>query len=262
MHRDAPIRPVVAERRHTAYHCVCAYARVIPSSASSVPGLLPDGIMADGWRADGDVGDDLAMSKLYFTYGAMNCGKSAALLQVANNYEERGMSVLVAKPSIDTKGGDMVTSRLGVSRHADVLLGVDASVLGVVLPAAVRRNASCVLVDESQFLSARQVDELHEIAYEHGIPVMCYGIRTGYMGAGFPGSIRLLEVADELRELRTICRCGKRATMNLRKVDGKPDFTDTGSQLAIDDGTAGATYESVCPMCWHRARMEWERQDE
>lgn len=202
------------------------------------------------------------MSKLYFTYGAMNCGKSAALLQVANNYEERGMSVLVVKPAVDTKGGNKVTSRLGVSRPVDVLLGKDAMVLDVVLPAAIGRHASCILVDEAQFLSERQVDDLHEIAYESGIPVMCYGIRTGYLGTGFPGSIRLLEVADELRELRTICRCGKRATMNIRKVDGKPDFADVGHQLAIDDGTTDAVYESVCPRCWHRAKTEWLHEQE
>ena len=202
------------------------------------------------------------MSKLYFTYGAMNCGKSAALLQVANNYEERGMSVLVVKPAVDTKGGDKVTSRLGVSRPVDILLAKDAMVLDVVRHAAIARRTSCILVDEAQFLSEKQVDDFHEIAYEDGIPVMCYGIRTGYLGTGFTGSIRLLEVADELRELRTICRCGKRATMNIRKIDDKPDFADVGHQLAIDDGTTDAVYESVCPRCWHQAKMEWLREKE
>lgn len=216
-----------------------------------------------GWSclSDADTGR-YQMSKLYFTYGAMNCGKSAALLQVANNYEERGMTVIVAKPAVDTKGGDAVTSRLGVSRPVDVLIDAGDSVRDVVLPVALAKRASCILVDEAQFLSEGQVDGLHEIAYDDGIPVMCYGIRTGYRGTGFPGSIRLLEVADELRELRTICRCGKRATMNVRKVNGKPDFTDVGSQLAIDDGMTGAVYESVCPRCWHQAKMKWLRENE
>ena len=209
----------------------------------------------DHWEA---IGRGDGMPKLYFTYGAMNCGKSAALLQVANNYEERGMGVIVVKPSVDTKGGRSVTSRLGVSREADVLLGAGDSPIDAVLPMATERHASCVLVDEAQFLTPGQVDGLHEIAYGMGLPVMCYGIRTDYLGHGFPGSIRLLEVADELRELRTICRCGKRATMNMRKVGGHPDFSPDGGQIGID-GNGGVTYESVCPRCWNEALREWHR---
>ena len=216
----------------------------------------------------------LMSKKMYFTYGAMNCGKSATLLQVAHNYEERGMHVLLAKPSIDTKGERKIVSRLGVSRDVDLLIPPDADVIGLIcetMRAMARSDASCdgtdggryvscVLVDEAQFLTVTQVDQLHRLAYLHDMPVMCYGIRTGFLGQGFEGSIRLLEIADELRELTTICHCGRRATMNLRLVDGRPDFTPICDQYAIDTGKDNATYESVCPRCWHAAHDEWQRE--
>lgn len=198
--------------------------------------------------------------KMYFTYGAMNCGKSAALLQVAHNYEERGMKVILAKPSIDTKGGKKITSRLGVSRDVDVLILPDSDIIKLFSEHIKTHDISCILVDEAQFLAESQVDQLHEIAYRYDIPVMCYGIRTGFLGQGFDGSIRLLEIADELRELTTICHCGRRATMNMRLIDGKPDFTPIKNQYAIDNGEHNASYESVCPKCWHDAYDAWMKE--
>lgn len=195
------------------------------------------------------------MAKLYFRYGAMNSGKSTGLLQAAYNYEERGQRVLIAKPQLDTKGEEHVVSRLGVTRRADFLIGSDANVRELFLqeaegghPDAVHRHlpVSCLLVDEAQFLTSDQVDDLMRIAVLDGVPVMCYGIRTDFQTRAFPGSARLLEIAHTLEELKTICRCGKKALFNGRTVDGT--FIFSGSQVAIDGVHVG--YESLCANCY------------
>lgn len=195
------------------------------------------------------------MAKLYFRYGAMNSGKSTGLLQAAYNYEERGQRVLIAKPQLDTKGYADVISRLGVTRRVDFLIDHDASVRELFLQAAeeghpdsVHRHlpVSCLLVDEAQFLSSEQVEDLMRIAVLDGVPVMCYGIRTDFQTRAFPGSARLLEIAHTLEELKTICRCGKKALFNGRTVDGK--FVFSGSQVAIDGVHVG--YESLCANCY------------
>ena len=157
------------------------------------------------------------MAKLYFRYGAMNSGKSTALLQAAYNYEERGQRVLLAKPVIDTKGDRMIVSRLGVSREVDLVISPTTDVVNLVDVESQRikreegATISCLLVDESQFLSPRQVDDLLILALRRGIPVLAYGIRTDFQTVAFPGSRRLLEVAHSLEELKTICRCGRKA---------------------------------------------------
>ncbi|MGU3409981.1 thymidine kinase [Microbacterium sp. M1A1_1b] len=197
------------------------------------------------------------MAKLYFRYGAMNSGKSTGLLQAAYNYEERGHRVLLAKPSVDTKGDREIVSRLGVTRQVDIVLAADADVrhavaqAGAVDPQAPRldgmvRPVSCVLVDEAQFLSPRQVDDLLRIAVIDQIPVIAYGIRTDFRTEAFPGSRRLLELAHSLEELKTICRCGRKAVFNARKVDGR--FVFDGSQVAIDG--VDVEYESLCANCY------------
>lgn len=203
------------------------------------------------------------MAKLYFRYGAMNSGKSTALLQAAYNYEERGQQVLLAKPRIDTKRADRIASRLGVWRQADFLIGAADDVRGVFAEhcSRVRRThdelaglarppaeVACLLVDEAQFLSAAQVDDLLRIAVVDGIPVLAYGIRTDFRTVAFPGSRRLLEVAHTLEELKTICRCGRKAIFNTRLADGRIVFE--GDQVAID-GVAVA-YESLCAQCYLR----------
>lgn len=187
------------------------------------------------------------MAKLYFTYGAMNCGKSTSLLQVAHNYEERGMSVTLLKPAIDTKGGDTVVSRLGMSRSVDYLLATDTNPYDLLATNA--SHPDCVLVDEAQFLTRQQVDSLHRYAHIMDIPVMCFGLRTDFRGNGFTGSTRLLLVADEIREMKTICSCGRKATCNVRYVNGSPTFE--GEQMRIDGSETDVRYVAVCADCYY-----------
>ena len=208
------------------------------------------------------------MAKLYFRYGAMNSGKSTALLQAAYNYEERGQHVLLAKPAIDTKGAGEIASRLGVTRAVDFLIAPDddARDLFTRNRERARRSAedellpsgpvdvACLLVDEAQFLTPEQVDDLFRIAVEDGIPVMAYGIRNDFRTHAFPGSARLLAIAHSLEELKTICRCGRKAVFNGRVIGGR--FVFDGDQVAIDEGADGSaapeltTYESLCGTCY------------
>ena len=208
------------------------------------------------------------MAKLYFRYGAMNSGKSTALLQAAYNYEERGQHVLLAKPAIDTKGASQIDSRLGVTREVDFLVGAEDDVRALFAGhrERVRRAAldglipsgpadvACLLIDEAQFLTAEQVDDLFRIAVEDGIPVMAYGIRNDFLTHAFPGSARLLAIAHSLEELKTICRCGRKAVFNGRVIGGR--FVFDGDQVAIDEGADGAaapeltTYELLCGSCY------------
>ena len=186
------------------------------------------------------------MSKLYFRHGAMNSGKSTALLQVAFNYEERGQHVLIAKPAVDTKGDRGIVSRLGVVRDADFLILPTDNLRELVAEQSKRFKVDCLLIDEAQFLTREQVDQAMEIAVLDNVPVLAYGIRTDFRTNGFPGSIRLLEIAHSLEELKTICRCGKKAMFNARLQNGK--FIFDGNQVAIDGDEV--TYESLCPNCY------------
>ena len=190
------------------------------------------------------------MAKLYFRYGAMNSGKTTALLQVAFNYKERGMRVLLLKPSIDTKGQGEVVSRLGVRRPVDVLVAPDMDVLDIVRRDMAEHGApACVLCDESQFFTPEQVDQLCLVTVDLGIPVICYGLRADFMTRGFPGSTRLLELAHTVEEMKTICECGRKATCNGRKVNG--EYVFEGAQVAIDT-VDDVEYQSLCPQCWYR----------
>lgn len=204
------------------------------------------------------------MAKLYFRYGAMNSGKSTALLQAAYNYEERGQRVLLAKPEIDTKEADHISSRLGVTREVDFLISPDAdlrslfaehrargvdSTSGGAPAVAVSSDVACLLIDEAQFLTREQADDLLRIAVMDGVPVLAYGIRTDFLTQAFPGSRRLMELAHSLEELKTICRCGRKAIFNARLVGGR--FVFDGDQVAIDELTAErVTYESMCAQCY------------
>ena len=190
------------------------------------------------------------MAKLYFRYGSMNSGKTTALLQVAFNYKERGMRVLLLKPSIDTKGQGEVVSRLGVRRPVDVLVAPDMDVLDIVRrDMAEHGTPACVLCDESQFFTPEQVDQLFLVTVDLGIPVICYGLRADFMTRGFPGSTRLLELAHTIEEMKTICECGRKATCNGRKVNG--EYVFEGAQVAIDT-VDDVEYQSLCPQCWYR----------
>jgi len=192
------------------------------------------------------------MSKLYFRYGAMNSGKSTSLLQAAFNYEERSQHVLLAKPSVDSKGDKAIVSRLGVSRDVDFVISPGQNLRTVFTQESTRfelangQRVACLLLDEAQFLTADQVDQALEIAVLDGVPVLAYGIRTDFRTLSFPGSKRLLEIAHSLEELKTICRCGRKAMFNARLVNG--EFTFSGEQVAIDGDQV--TYESLCANCY------------
>jgi len=193
------------------------------------------------------------VAKLYFRYGAMNSGKSTALLQAAYNYEERDQRVLLAKPAIDSRGDNAIVSRLGATRAVDFTIAPEEDVLARFMHERARviressNDVSCFLVDEAQFLSESQVDDLLRIAIEEDVPVLAYGIRTDFQTVAFPGSRRLLEIAHSLEELKTICRCGRKAMFNARKVDGV--FVFDGDQVAID-GAREVSYEPLCGACY------------
>jgi thymidine kinase len=200
------------------------------------------------------------MSKLYFRHGAMNSGKSTALLQAAHNYEERSQRVLLTKPAIDTKGSAAIVSRLGVDRSVDFLLTPGLNLRDefnhqaqIILQQTGERIA-CLLIDEAQFLTPNQVDQALEIAVLDDVPVLAYGIRTDFQTKGFPGSIRLLEIAHTLEELKTICRCGRKAMFNARQSDGQ--FIFAGEQVAIDG--VEVTYESLCPACYLAEKQNYK----
>ena len=196
------------------------------------------------------------MSKLYFRHGAMNSGKSTALLQAAHNYEERGQAVLLAKPAVDTKGDTAILSRLGVDRHVDFLVTPEINLRtefqkrSSLQRESTGKRVACLLLDEAQFLTRDQVDQALEIAVLDDVPVLAFGIRTDFLTNGFPGSLRLLEIAHSLEELKTICRCGKKAMFNGRKVNNA--FVFDGAQVAIDGDQV--TYESLCPSCYYREK--------
>lgn len=183
------------------------------------------------------------MAKLFFRYAAMNAGKSSALLQVAFNYEERGMKAQLFSPAVDTRAGEgVIASRIGLS-HAAQGVGPNTT-FGELIDA----DCACVLVDEAQFLSAEQARELHQLAHERGVPVICYGLRTDFRGKAFPGSAELLAIADELEEMKTICQCSKKATMNARfEKDGTR--TEEGEQVDIG---GNERYRSMCAGCFYK----------
>ena len=182
------------------------------------------------------------MAKLYFRYGAMNSGKTTALMQVAYNYKERGMRVLILKPAVDTKGQDSIVSRLGISCKVDKLVTPEMDVVELVKQDSAEHGApACVLCDESQFFTPEQAEQL--------FLVICYGLRADFMMRGFPGSTRLLELAHTIEELKTICACGRKAICNGRKVNG--EYVFEGAQVAIDT-VDDVEYQSLCPQCWYR----------
>lgn len=185
------------------------------------------------------------MAKLYFRYGAMNSGKTTSLLQVAYNYEEKGMKVLLLKPSIDTKGNESVVSRLGIDRRVDFLISDKDSIKDTVRD--LKNSVNCIMVDEVQFLRSFQIDELFEISVKWDIPVICYGLRTDFLMNGFEGSERLLLLAHSIEELKTICVCGRKAILNGRKING--EFVFFGEQCVID-GEKNITYEPLCGKCY------------
>ena len=182
-------------------------------------------------------------SKLYYRWAAMNAGKSTQLLQVAHNYAERGMGVTIYTSGLDTRSGlGKVGSRLGVSRDA---MTFDAAT--VFCKELVGADSRCVLVDEAQFLKDAQVRQLHRLAHTEGVPVIAYGLRTDFRGVPFEGSSALLAIADDLEELKTICTCGRKATLNIR-IDAEGRRVRDGEQVSIGGNDS---YRSVCGRCFY-----------
>jgi thymidine kinase len=185
------------------------------------------------------------MAKLFFRYAAMNAGKSTALLQVAHNYEERGHRVRIFTARLDDRYGEgFVTSRLGPKREAEQF---DASTDFLALMTD-SPGIACILVDEAQFLTKLQVQQLHEMAHLSNLPAICYGLRTDFQGELFPGSATLLALADEMDEMKTICHCGRKATMNMR-VDAENRKVTQGAQVEIG---GNARYRAVCGRCFRQ----------
>ena len=172
------------------------------------------------------------MSKVYFYYSAMNAGKSTVLLQSSYNYHERGMRTLLFMPQIDTRAGfGRIQSRIGLTADA-IALAEDADLFAHVQAEHAATPVACVLIDEAQFLTRAQVRQATDIADRLRIPVLCYGLRTDFQAELFPGSAELLALADNLIELKTICHCGRKATMNLRVgADGRG--VKVGAQVEI-----------------------------
>lgn len=187
------------------------------------------------------------MAKLYFHYSTMNAGKSTLLLQASYNYRERGMETLLLIASLDDRAGKgVIGSRIGIEAEA-TCFGPSEDLFAMIQSDP--RRLSCVFVDEAQFLSADQVWQLARVADDLGIPVMAYGLRVDFRGELFPGSAALLALADDLREVRTICHCGRKATMVIRRgPDGKA-LTD-GDQVMVG---GNETYVSLCRRHWREA---------
>ena len=186
------------------------------------------------------------MAKLYFSYSAMNAGKSTILLQASHNYRERGMNTLLLTAAFDDRAGKgRIGSRIGLGAEA-LTFAADTDIEQLPRRAHEQQALDCLLVDEAQFLSVDQVWQLSVVVDQLNIPVMCYGLRTDFRGQLFPGSAVLLAVADTLREIRTICHCGRKATMVTRLTETGKTVTD-GAQIEIGGNDK---YVSLCRVHW------------
>ena len=189
------------------------------------------------------------MAKLYFHYSTMNAGKSTALLQASHNYREGGMATYLLTAQFDTRAGEgRIASRIGIGEPADTFNPAD-DMFAKVSTRLAQGPVACVFIDEAQFLTRDQVWQLARVVDDLGVPVMCYGLRVDFRGELFPGSAALLALADEMREVRTICACGKKATMVVRKGPDGRALTD-GAQVLIG---GNETYVSLCRRHWREA---------
>ena len=186
------------------------------------------------------------MAKLYFKYGAMGSSKTANALITKFNYEERGMKVWLIKPSVDTRDGKhTIKSRIGLSAEADII-GENDSIAELLKS---KKDVDVIISDECQFFNTAQIDELREIVDFKGIPVMCFGLRTDFKTQLFEGSKRLFEVADSITEIKTICSCGRKATVNAR-TDEKGFILTKGRQVLLGDNDR---YIAMCHRCFAEA---------
>ena len=188
------------------------------------------------------------MAKLYFSYSAMNAGKSTILLQASHNYFERGMRTMLITSNLDNRvKKGKITSRIGLSEDAE-LFDNNTNIYSLIDKFNFKNKISCVLIDEAQFLSHDQVWQLSDVVDKLKLPVMCYGLRTDFLGKLFSGSEILLSIADEIREIRTICHCGKKATMVIRQ-DDKGNVIKSGAQIEIG---GNEKYTSLCRLHWKK----------
>ena len=189
------------------------------------------------------------MAKLYFHYSTMNAGKSTLLLQASHNYRERGMDTYLMTANLDDRAGQgRIASRIGIGDDAD-LFAPGEDLFAKIKTRLARGRVDCIFIDEAQFLERDQVWQLARAVDDLGVPIMCYGLRVDFRGELFPGSAALLALADEMREARTICHCGKKATMVVRMDDAGNVLTD-GAQVQIG---GNETYVSLCRRHWREA---------
>ncbi len=189
------------------------------------------------------------MAKLYFHYSTMNAGKSTVLLQASHNYRERGMHTYLLTARFDNRAGDgTIASRIGISAEADTF-DADSDLFEKIRSQLDHDNFACIFIDEAQFLTDEQVWQLARAVDDLKIPVMCYGLRVDFQGNLFPGSAALLALSDEMREVRTICHCGKKATMVVRQ-DDNGNVLREGAQVQIG---GNETYVSLCRRHWRAA---------
>ena len=192
------------------------------------------------------------MAKLYFKFGAMGCSKTAQALITKFNYEERGMKVLLVKPSTDKRdGATTVRSRIGL--HAEAIAVPENQDLYALYK---DENSDCnvIIVDECQFLHPDQVDQLSRVVMDFDIPVMCFGLSTDFLTHLFPGSRRLFEIADSIQEIKSVCKCGDKATVNAR-LDDDGNVVFSGDQLCLG---GNERYVAMCKKCWLKARRDQE----
>lgn len=184
------------------------------------------------------------MAKLHFRYAAMNAGKSTALLQAAHNYEERGMTVRLFTAALDMRAGKgVIASRLGLARDAQTF-GPDTEFVRNHLDA----DIACLLIDEAQFLTPGQVRQLHRLAHVDGVPVVCYGLRSDFRAEAFAGAAALMTLADDIEEMKSVCACGRKATLNLR-IDARGQRVREGEQVFIG---GNERYRAICPACFYK----------
>lgn len=194
------------------------------------------------------------MAKLYFKYGAMGSSKSAQALITKFNYEELGMRVWLIKPSTDDRdGASVIRSRIGLSCQAQVITPGDS----VIKQYEAAGKCDVIIADEAQFFPPEQIDELRALVDERDVPVLCFGLRTDFLTHLFPGSRRLLELADSITEIKTICACGSKATVNAR-LDSRGHVVTEGSQVLLGGNDR---YIAMCHRCWRRKIREQQNQE-
>ena len=193
------------------------------------------------------------MAKLYFKYGAMGSSKSAQALITKFNYEEKGMSVWLIKPSVDTRdGADVIRSRIGLMAHARIITPEQ----DIIAEYRAAGRHDVIISDEAQFFTPAQIDQLRTLVDEEDLPVLCFGLRTDFLTHFFPGALRLMELADSLTEIKTVCACGRKATVNAR-IDDRGRIVTEGGQILLGGNDS---YVAMCHRCWKKRIREQEGQ--